>query len=156
MQTITTECGAAKLDSAFLALALVQTGEVAMGFGAYYGCLIESYKFDGCMAAFAEKTMYSCCGKFCNRSLRAFVMLILAALGLSIGLLTLIPSIAGNDIFSLILGQLLPIFFGTFLPFAIGDFLGGKMNLLRVPDRTRSDRDDKLKLNSVDSSVDLL
>lgn len=37
---ITADCGADALTHAFMALSLVQTGQVAIGFGAYFGLLI--------------------------------------------------------------------------------------------------------------------
>lgn len=43
---ITEDCGEPPNSStAFMALALQQTGEVALGFGAYYGTVIQSYFF---------------------------------------------------------------------------------------------------------------
>lgn len=144
--TITLECGGpAALDNAFLALALVQTGEIAMGFGAYYGCVLESYLFDGCQTAFKDEET-PCCPCF-NRTLRALVFLVLAVAGLSIGAFDLIDFIKTNSVTHLLFGQLLPIFFGPFLPFAFGDKVCGKLALLEVPERTRSERESQIKLN---------
>jgi hypothetical protein len=39
---ITADCGASALNTAFMALALVQTSQVALGPGAYFGCLLQS------------------------------------------------------------------------------------------------------------------
>ena len=44
---ITAKCGAEALNGAFMAKSLEQTASVAIGIGAYYGLVIESYVFKG-------------------------------------------------------------------------------------------------------------
>ena len=41
------KCDPSKLNDAFAKKSLLQTGLIAIGFGAYYGCVLQGYLFHG-------------------------------------------------------------------------------------------------------------
>lgn len=44
---ISAKCDPTKLNDAFETKSLLQTGLIALGFGAYYGCVLQAYLFHG-------------------------------------------------------------------------------------------------------------
>lgn len=44
---ISAKCDPSKLNDAFAKKSLLQTGLIAIGFGAYYGCVLQGYLFHG-------------------------------------------------------------------------------------------------------------
>ena len=117
-QNIIADCGAMPKDS-FMALGLIQTGIVAIGFGAYYGVVISCYAF------VPADTLEGVPGK------RVLSALIMAALALPGGVMYLLFNKFENQVLVLILGQVLPMFLIPFLPFGFKDAICLKLGLVK-------------------------
>ena len=67
-----------------------------------------------------------------NRFLRALVLIALVAIGFIFIIFDLVG--IANEVVILIFGQLIPLFLGPFMPFAFGDVVCLKLNLLDPAD----------------------
>ena len=120
---ITDKCGLNALNEAFMSLSFLQTSQVALGFGAYYGCVVQSYFFQG-QSLMAEPES----GALCKTAVRALVMMLLTLPGILFYGLNYIG--VNNKVFLLIFAQILPHFLVPFTPFAVGDSLNLKIGFL--------------------------
>lgn len=107
-------------------LALEQTGVVAIGFGAYYGLVIDSYLYEG------EEGYSRPPGDKFKAFMRFLVVIGLMAPGIALHLI--LAHAIKDQVALLIFSMVIPLFFSHFLPFAFRDPVSCRLGILDPAD----------------------
>ena len=120
---IESKCGAEALNSKFAEKSLIQTGLVTLGFGAYFGLVMQSYHFNG-----QKDHEEPVDRRAMSAVMRLLVYVVLLLPGIFIYGLNFLD--IQSDVVILIFGQILAIFTITFIPFYYGDRCCKRFQLL--------------------------